>query len=513
MGTLVTDLARGRTLIETHISWVLLEDDFAYKLKKPVNFGFLDFTTLELRHEACLTEVRLNSRLTHAVYLGVKPITRNGNGHHAIDGDGLVVDYCVHMRRLNESDRLDLRLEAGSVGPDLIRQLARHLARFHEHSAPRPEIDHFGDVAVVRQNVEENFTQTKDYITEFMRAEDAAQLRTAQLSFLERRANLFSGRVRDGRVRDGHGDLRLEHVYCTGGTFEVLDCIEFNDRFRYADVACDIAFTTMELRQFGKPELAETLLAEYAAEANDFSLYSLVDFYESYRAVVRAKVNAFVARDSQAAEGARASARKRASQLFAQASSAVTPRPPSLVIAIGGLIAAGKSHASARLSALLHCPVVASDRIRKHLLEVDRFTDVGSGNFTGAYSDATTQRTYSAVRQCARDVVESGRPVVIDASFRSRQERASLVQWCSQLGSRLLFVECVAPHEVLRARLRERAASPSVSDGREQLLDSFLAKYESPDELPSHIRCTLDTTLPEDDQSRILRKLVGGSDA
>lgn len=509
MGPLVTDLLHGRTLIETHISWVLLDDDYVYKLKKPVNFGFLDFTTLDRRHAACVTEVRLNSRLTQDVYLGVKPINRDESGHHTIDGDGMLVDYCVHMRRLDQRDRLDLLLQSGCVTSAVIEHLARHLAQFHDRGIASADVGRFGDVSVVRGNVEENFAQTRAHLAEFMTPAAAEQLERGQLAFLEHNAPLFAARVADGRIRDGHGDLRLEHIYCCDDRFQVLDCIEFNDRFRYADVACDIAFTTMELRHLGRADLAEVFLAAYATETTDFSLYALIDFYESYRAVVRAKVNAFTAEDSQSSAPARQLARERATQLFTSALAAVAPRSPGPVIAVGGLIAAGKSHTSTRLSALARCPVVASDRVRKHLLRVDRYTNLGSGEFSGAYSETTTQRTYAAARQYAADVVKSGRPVILDASFRSRDERAALRAWCDELGSRLLFVECVAPHDVLRERLRERALAPSVSDGREELFESFLKKYEPPDELLNGDRCTLDTTLSDAEQSHLLQTFIG----
>lgn len=504
MGTLVTDLEPGRTLIETHISWVLLDADCVYKIKKPVDFGFLDFTTLDKRHAACLTEVELNSRLTRDVYLGVKPITRDRNGVHSIAGNGEVVDYCVHMRRLSEHDRLDSRLQNGDVSPELVQRLAVHLAAFHARCATTSTIARFGEIAVIRRNVEENFEQVRTHLTEFMSSDAAQQLERAQLEFLERNAGLFAARVTAGRIRDGHGDLRLEHIYVAPDHFEVLDCIEFNDRFRYADVACDLAFATMELRAQNRADLAEILIAAYAANTHDFSLYGLVDFYESYRAVVRAKVNAFVALDATACADTRRSAHDRASHLFARALASLEPRRPGRVIAVGGLIATGKSHVSARLSGTLVCPVVSSDRVRKHLLRVDPHTNVATAPFAGAYSETTTQRTYEMLRTYAADVLKSGRPVVLDATFRSSDERRALQRWCAELGSQLSFVECVAPHDTLRKRLQQREQSPSVSDGREDLLDSFMAKYEAPNELPPSARCRLDTTLPEAEQSRIL---------
>lgn len=508
MGTLLTDLARGRSVVETHISWVFIDDRDVYKMKKPVNFGFLDFTTLERRLAACQAEVTLNSRFTRDVYLGVKPITCDSSGRYRIDGEGSLVDYCVHMRRLSEDDRLDRLLERGAVTPRLLRHLAHHIARFHAATPTNATIAQFGEVDVIRQNVTENFAQTRAHIGEFITNEQAVRLERAQLSFLDGSAPLFARRIQHARVRDGHGDLRLEHVYHRQEEFQVLDCIEFNDRFRYADVCADLAFLSMDLRHNDRPDLAELLLANYAVETSDFELYALVDFYESYRAMVRAKIHSFVAEDLQCSSAERTTAHREAERYFLQALKASLSRPAGLVIAVGGLIASGKSHTCSLLSDLLAVPVISSDRVRKHLLRVDRYTSLNEGQFSGAYAEEVTLKTYETVREWAGFVVQSGRTVVLDASFRSQRERAALCDWCRQLGARLLFVECVAPPDTLRTRLRERAQGPSVSDAREELLDAFLRDYQPPRELAPELRCTLDTTLPVVEQSRILQTFI-----
>jgi aminoglycoside phosphotransferase family enzyme/predicted kinase len=508
MGTLVSDLAQDHSLIETHISWVFLAEHDVYKLKKPVNFGFLDFTTIELRRAACVQEVALNARLTHDVYLGVKPVTRDQTGAHHIDGEGTVVDYCVHMRRLSEADRLDCLLEGGALDSELVSRLALHLAGFHRAAATNEKIAAFGQAAAIRSNVVENFAQTRDHLQEFITAEQARQLEQSQLDFLERHKSLFAQRVYNGRIRDGHGDLRLEHVYQAGNQFQILDCIEFNERFRYADVCADLAFLTMDLRHSNRTDLAEVLLARYAEETCDFELYAVLDFYESYRAMVRAKVNLFTATNLQTPDAQRRQAHREAERYLAQALRSATPPATGAVIAVGGMIAAGKSHTCNTLSQLLECPVIATDRVRKQRMNLDPYTPLHEAGFSGAYSETATQETYEAVRQSAAHVVRSGRPVVIDASFRSRRERSQLVDWCHQLGADMSFVECVAPTETLRARLRERASAPSVSDGREAIFDEFARTYQTPDELPAARRCTLDTTVSAAEQTRLLRTFI-----
>lgn len=524
MGTLIADLAQSRSLIETHISWVLLGDEDVYKIKRPVNLGFLDFTTLEARRTACHDEVRLNSRLSNDVYLGVLPITRDTAGVHVIDapnrnerrdrskdsGDkpSTVVDYCVHMRRLSDADRLDHLLGAAALLPAHVRELAAHLARFHASATTDATIAQYGSVATIRRNVEENFAQTSEHLGEFLTPNEVQELQRSQLQFLERNSELLKRRITEGRIRDGHGDLRLEHVYSAATGFQILDCIEFNDRFRYADTCADLAFLSMDLRHWERPELAELLLASYAEESGDFDLFTLADFYESYRAVVRAKVNLFVAVNPECPPERRSHARQETQRYLTQALLSNKPRPVGQVVAVGGMIGAGKSHTCSLLSQWFSCPVVSSDRMRKRRLAVDRYTAVHDPSFTGAYAPNVTRETYDALLRTASCIVGSGRTVILDASFRSKDERTRLREWCARIGAGFSFIECTAPTAVLRERLRRRAEGPSVSDGREDIFDAFAASYEPPDELPASHRHKLDTTLSEEEQSKRLRQFV-----
>jgi len=306
MGMLKADLeAAGFELIETHISWVFLGAADVFKVKRPVDLGFLDFTTLEKRREACDAEVRLNRRLAPEVYIDVVPITLNAEGVHEIAGRGTAVEWAVHMRRLPVERRADELLQAGRLEPRHVDLLASYVSRFHEGARCDTETSRHGDVVTIRHNVKENFDQTRTSIGDYLNPEQARQIEAWQLHVLEDE-DRFTARVDAGRVRDGHGDLRLEHVYFgSDESITIIDCIEFNERFRYGDVAADIAFLSMDLAWHGRVDLAERFLARYARESNDYDLYSVVNFYESYRAFVRGKVASLLADDAEASTAAR----------------------------------------------------------------------------------------------------------------------------------------------------------------------------------------------------------------
>ena len=263
MGTLREDLqGLGLDLLETHISWVFLGDREVWKVKKPVSLGFLDFSTPAKRREACEAEVHLNRRLAPNVYRGIVPITQDSDGHHRLGGPGTAVDWAVHMVRLPVSDRLDVRLAEGRVTASDIEHLADYIASFHENARCDTETARYGTAEAISVNVRENFLQTRGTIANHLSRAKADEIETWQLRFLEKHGAAFQERIRAGRVRDGHGDLRLEHVYLNDRAEPtIIDCIEFNERFRFADVCSDVAFLSMDLASHGRVDLAERFLA------------------------------------------------------------------------------------------------------------------------------------------------------------------------------------------------------------------------------------------------------------
>ncbi len=507
MGQLKGDLAgAGAQLIETHTAWVFLEDATAIKVKKPVNFGFLDFTTLEKRRAACEAELALNSRLAPDVYQQVVPIARGKDGIHRVGDDGEIVDYAVKMKRLPDACRADVMLSRGELGGRQIEQIAITLARFHACMETNPDIARYGTPEVLSEHLAENFEQTRQSIHEHLSERDVQEILARQQGFVVAERDRFIRRALTGRVRDGHGDLRLEHVYFeAGGTPTIIDCIEFNDRFRYGDVCSDIAFLSMDLARLGRVDLAERLLAVYAREANDFDLYALVDFYEGYRAFVRAKVASMLEADS----GAPIEVRKRAKNsarrhyLLALSSSRGSLLAP-VVVAVGGIIATGKSTVAQRLSELLSAPVVSSDRTRKHLLGLQPESTTLEPSWQGAYAPSFTMRVYAELLRRAACVASSGRSVILDASFRSGEFR----RWAELLASSyqvpFYFVECRADLEICRERLERRSTGSSVSDARAALLDDFAARWEPVREVDEARHVVLDTTRPVEENLALL---------
>lgn len=512
-------LERNYTLVETHISRVFLGEHAVYKFKRPVNLGFLDFTRSEDRRQACEAEVALNRRLAPDVYLGVLAAYLDSRGEPqfvpAQDAPPHTpCEWAVHMRRLPDEARADHLLSRGALHPADIDAIASMLARFHAEVRADAHTARFGAPDVIEKNVEENFTQVQDTIGTYLSDEEAAELMRFQRTFLRDRAAVFEARARDGKVRDGHGDLRLEHLYRNDdGSFIAIDCIEFNERFRFADVCADLSFLSMDLAHHERPDLAERLVLRYAREAADYGLYQVLDFYQSYRATVRAKVSSMLAVDPAVREAARARAAGEARRYYLLALSAARrPLLPARVIAVSGAIASGKSTIAEALSERLAIPVLSSDRTRKEMLSMAPTAPRHEPSFQGAYGEATTAEVYGELFRRAAYVLESGRSVILDASFRSRAQRAQARALAQAHGVPIVFVECRCPRDVALARLEARARGPSVSDGRAEIYDDFLARFEALEELPAQERCTVDTREPlPANLARVLECLDGVS--
>jgi aminoglycoside phosphotransferase family enzyme len=278
-------------LVQTQMSFVLLTGDYAYKIKKPVNLGYLDYTTLDKRHFFCLQELGLNRRLCADAYLGVVSITED-NGRFHIEGQGKIIEYAVKMKQLPQERMMDRLLPWGQVTNEMVANVAGKLVNFHQKAETSPEIAAFGGLQVIRGNCDENFAQTERYVGTSITTEEYRHIRTYTDSFIEGNAGLFDKRVREGRIRDCHGDLHAAHV-CFTDPICIYDCIEFNDRFRYSDVASEIAFLAMDLDRYGHVELSRDLASTYVELSHDEELTRLLDFYKCYRAYVRGKVEGF----------------------------------------------------------------------------------------------------------------------------------------------------------------------------------------------------------------------------
>ncbi len=299
---------------ETHISLLFFTENHVYKVKKPVDFGFLDFTTLEKRNFYCHQEVELNRRLSTGVYLGVVAISEK-DGCISLDGRGEVIEYAVKMRRISE-DRLMSRLvEEEKITEQMIARVAGKLAEFYRAAESNDEISSYGKPGRIRQDTDENFHQTRAYIGLTIPRDDFDAIERATNDFLREKRATFERRTAEGKIRDCHGDLRAEHIYLEDQIL-IIDCIEFNQRFRYTDVAADIGFLAMDLDYQGRSDLSRHLIDSYIRMSGDQDIMRVLDFYKCYRAYVRGKVESFRLDDPNIPQGEKEEVIKRARRFF-----------------------------------------------------------------------------------------------------------------------------------------------------------------------------------------------------
>jgi len=282
---------RGIELVQTQMSFLFLTGDYVYKVKKPVNLGYLDYTTLEKRRLFCHHEVELNKRLCPHAYLSVVAITEEKGALH-IEAEGKIIEYAVKMRQLPQERMMDVLLAQGKVTKEMIAKVAEKLAGFHQKAKTSPEIAAFGKLDTIRQNCGENFAQTEPYIGISLSTTKYNHIKSHTNNFINHNSSLFHKRVREGKIRDCHGDLHAAHICFTDGIC-IYDCIEFNDRFRYCDVASEVAFLAMDLDRYQRADLSRHFVNTYVELNQDKELLKLLNFYKCYRAYVRGKVESF----------------------------------------------------------------------------------------------------------------------------------------------------------------------------------------------------------------------------
>jgi len=458
---------------ETHISVVFLTGEWVYKIKKPVALGFLDFRNLEDRRRFCERELSLNRRLSRGVYQDVVAVRESDGNGFTLHGRGRIVEYAVKMRQLPEASSLEQCLiKEAKVGLQDMRDLGRRLAAFYKTGQRDVEIDRYGRRDIIAFNMEENFRQLEPVARDLLDLERWEFLCQVSRTFLEHHYDLFEHRIKAGRVCDGHGDLRADHIYFYDGV-QIIDCIEFNDRFRYGDAVSDLAFLHMDLEHLNRPAWSGALLAGYVEEAQDPELYALIDFYATYRAIVRLKVTAL--RLQQVRQAQRESLAQEARRYMAQAYRYAMQFGRATLWVFCGLPATGKSHLAKMVSEALWIPVFQSDRVRKQS-GFGRPDVVGYAQ--GPYRPGMRQQVYAHMLGLAQDMLKAGRSAILDATFSRRGWRQSARQLAIDWDANLVFVECVCPEETIRSRLKKRAKEFGLSDARLEHLPQMMAEFE-----------------------------------
>lgn len=429
---------------ETHISVVFFIGDRVYKLKKPVRYEFVDLTSRAERERICHKEIQLNRRLAPDVYLRVLDV---------VDEEGQPVDHLVEMRRMPQARRLSALIGAPGDTDACLRRLARLLADFHTSADTSPEITAWGDWSAVGRDWRDNFEEMENFVGSILDDEVMSRVTHEAQRYLEGRRRLFDERSAAGRVRDGHGDLLADDIFCLSDGPRVLDCVEFSDRFRCSDVVADVTFLAMDLERLGAPEAARRFLDWYREFSGDDFAPSLAHHYIAYRAVVRSKVACL-----KHAQGDAAS-RPVAGGLLRLADRHLEEARVRMVV-IGGLPGTGKSTLARGISAETGWPVLRSDEIRLELTKGRGDSHVGrqAGFREGIYSPGTTDGIYREMLSRARDLIEKGTSVVLDASWIDAGHRGEAASIAHEAATDLIQLHCVLPGDVAERRLRARAS-------------------------------------------------------
>ncbi len=474
---------------QTHISIVAITSPIVYKIKKPLDLGFLNFSTLEKRRHFCLEEVRLNRRLTQDVYLGLVPIARRGGSLHFGAG-GEIVEYAVRMRELSRAGFLHEQLAHGVATAHDLERVAARLCAFYQAQKSSETIAEWGRVAKLRLSTDENFRQTERFVGSLLGRPAFAALRFFTDQFYKRHANLFERRRKEGRILDCHGDLRCEHVHLAGNEINIFDCIEFNERLRFIDVANDVAFLAMDLDVLGRPDLGTAFLHHIADLLNDPELLSLTNFYKCYRAYVRGKVAAIKSVEPEVPVADRARSRERASQLFRRALGYAVAGSGPIVIVVMGRVASGKSTVARLAGEALGWPVFSSDRTRKELAGVASQVRGDVAARAQLYRESMTRHTYEVLLQRGIESARDKGGAILDATFAGRSQRDLLREALAGARIRCRMVEIIASDEEIIARLRRRETSRTeVSDARLEDFEMLRARQDplDPDEAHSKI--------------------------
>lgn len=462
-------------VIQTHISVILLGKYSVLKLKKPVDFGFLDYTTLEKRRLACESEIELNRRLCPDIYLGTQPIIEDNLGFHFSD-EGKIIEYGVLMKRLPEEFMLDRMVTDNTITEAMIVRIADKLNTFHQTARRGADVDAYGSLETIRHNWEENFEQTKPYIDRTISKADFEQIQTWVGRWLNENKNLLKMRVEHGHICDGHGDLRCESVCVTNGIC-IFDCIEFNDRFRCADVANEAAFLAMDLAAYGRPDLGYFFYERYSELAADEQIFKLFSFYRCYRAFVRGKVLSFQLDEPEVSDGQHESARKRAEVYFKIAVNSAKQLQNPTIIMIAGLSGTGKTSVARAIAGELGLRVVSSDAVRKSIFPED---NESKGYGKGIYSEESRRLTYQKMVEKGVEILQKDGSVILDATFQNAVDRELVKQTAESFGVQTRVIECRLDPELVRRRLTLRAEKKDgLSDATWETYKKQISEYQS----------------------------------
>ncbi|MBD2312359.1 AAA family ATPase [Desertifilum sp. FACHB-1129] len=480
-------------LEQTHVSYVLLTGEYAYKLKKPVNFGFLDFSTLELRRHFCQEELRMNQRGAPDLYLEVVAISQDGDRFYLGEGEGEVVEYAVKMRQFPQEALFSGMFEKNELTEELMQRLGQVVAEFHGKSATNDYIRSFGQVSQIREAFDQNYEQSQKYIGGPQTQQWFDQTQDYSDRFFAERQDLFESRIQNHRIRECHGDLHARNISLWQDKIVLFDCIEFNEPFRFVDVMYDVAFAVMDLEARGRQDLGNAFLNTYIEQTGDWEGLQLLPLYLSRQAYVRAKVTSFLLDDPAVPEPQKAKASQTASEYYKLAWE-YTQQKQGQVILMSGVSGSGKSTVARKLARKLGAIHLRSDAVRKHLAGIP-LTQRGGDDL---YTPEMSQKTYNRLLELGLLLASQGFNAILDAKYDRVAYRESAIARAKEQGLSLRIINCIAPVEVLRERLEQRTGD--IADATADLLESQLAALEPYTAEERHYVTSLDTSQDLDEQ-------------
>jgi uncharacterized protein len=479
-------------LRQTHTSYVLLAGEFAYKVRKAVRFAFIDCSTAARRRVLCQREIELNRRLSPDVYLGVVAIVQSGGRiilDQNADNPTGAMEFAVKMRRLPQEQRLDSMIERDAATAGDIIEIAKTIGSFHS-STPNTHSWVYGAAANIWRMTIGNLAEIEQLDPGQPLLEKIVQIEEYSRRYIAAHWELLNRRAREGYVRDGHGDLRADAVYLTSNGIRIIDCLEFDERLRYGDIANEVAFLAMDIERLGRPDLSRELLANFVSDP-DVPL--LAPFYKSYRATVRAKVELLRSRQVECSAEDHQAALISAARLLDLALDYTQGQKALLIVC--GASGTGKSTLATLLSEHLAVEVLSSDTVRKGLAGIEPTTPAAALYDEGIYAPEFTRRVYASLLAGAKRVLNMGKGVIVDATFGKRTQRQLAIETAKEAGVEPLFIECRADKEVVMRRLLKRSQDPRrVSDASVEIYLTQIKEFEPFGELPPAWHQVVDTT-------------------
>ncbi len=453
-GTFFAHPVTKMELIETHISWIILTGSYAYKIKKPVDFGFLNFTSLAQRKQYCEAELNLNKRSAPDIYEGLVVISGTPEAP-CLDDTSSAIEYAVRMKQFESGQLFSELADADALQFADIDALAQQVSSFHKTLNPASIETNYGEPAQVFAPMEQNFTQIGALLSDPDQRRQIEQLEEWTHSTFERLTPLITQRREDGMVRECHGDMHLGNITLYQEKVTLFDCIEFNDDFRWIDTISDIAFLVMDFETHGLSHYANRFLNNYLEESGDYSGLKLLNFYKSYRAIVRAKICLLVMQDPSLDSDARAEQMKKYHQ-YIRLAETYTELPNRFVLTMYGISGTGKSTVALRLVDQLGAIRVRSDAERKRLYGLNIHEHPESELSKAMYNDDANQRTYQKLAELCLEVLDSGISVIVDATNLKQWQRDTIQNVADSRGVPLCIANCQASMAVIREWIAKR---------------------------------------------------------